>query len=468
MKKWIVIVITFFIVYLFLLIPCNLFLAAAFAGNSDSKISINEFLSTALQNSNLLNEIQNFNYNQKTKPLSFIEEPEFRVSIEDFEKNEQKYSLRFKPRGLEEIRAEKELYNAMVQSNKSSIETFLHQELKNRYVSVVDTLYFSEMAVLNEKIKVVLDDKETILKRSVETLDFDAAELAAIANKRAGVEIEIAELQSQSNLPIDTTDIIKIEHIQDRIKDICLKAEQDVIASAESGGGVNSLNADQDDNIYLKNAKSEILMADAELRMKDAEKKSLISFIEAAYKSEEDYNFDKAVSIEFGISIPINSGNQSEIIKRKLAVIKSKNEHNSIKQKIDNSISEISFEIGILIENYRKIDAIKEKLNAAFNNLIDTDEITLLNLLEFKENILKTEINLTKLSHTIFLKYIEILDITGKLSQKPLRNYLSNDSNDFISIKSVDTISLPERNRFRSEWTDYYANADAARDAVSS
>jgi hypothetical protein len=44
-----------------------------------------------------------------------------------------------------------------------------------------------------------------------------------------------------------------------------------------------------------------------------------------------------------------------------------------------------------------------------------------------KKSILKTEVAITKMKRRILRKYVNLLDVSGMLSEKPLRNHLSTN-----------------------------------------
>jgi len=48
-------------------------------------------------------------------------------------------------------------------------------------------------------------------------------------------------------------------------------------------------------------------------------------------------------------------------------------------------------------------------------------------LLKMKESIIKRDLSAIKISRGVFTNYIELLDVSGRLSHKPLKNHLSKD-----------------------------------------
>lgn len=407
-----------------MLLLLNLFYLSPCMG-ATSQVSIGEFLATALNEPAISSQAEKIDFlNQSPEGIVFIEDPELRISIDQFEKDQQKYALRFTPVGFDKIHATKDLNNAMLKSNRSELDRLFHEALKSRYLTVVDYRYFSEMINLHEKIRLVFEDREAALKRYVETPDFDPEKLSGVENEQVQLEIELMELKNsqeallsrikeqggytEETVSIDVRNLITIEHIENQLSSI------DMNTGSE--------------NIHILNLQTEAEMAEAEYHLKAAEEDRLISFVEAAYSTEDQDDFDKAVSIEFGISIPVRSGSQAELRKRKLASIKSKGELYARKKELNQTLPVINKDLHNLIQQYRSIKKRKEGsfTNVAFGRLVQMEGGDPFILLELKEKMLKNDILLMKLTQMIFTKYINMLDLSGKLSKKPLVNYLAD------------------------------------------
>lgn len=409
---------------------------AAFAGHIvDAKdaadkrvqISIKEFLSTAFADPSLSPQNERIRFLEETGGISFIEDTEFRFTIDKFESNQQKYVLRFKPRGWDEIKGEKAVFDARVQSEAIQLESLLHMALKNRYMTVVEFLYFKEMRTLYEALNFIYEDWEHVLKRHVDTPDFDAGELADMENQRLALQMDIMELKNQQdvvakrvhvesgyggNVLLDTDHILSVDQLAHRILAIQINSE--------------------DETIYLTRAKTQVAKAEALYSQEVAEQNRLISFIETAYNAADEDDFEDAFSIEFGISIPIGSGSRDTLRQRKFASMKSRSQQHALEREIRQKIPVIRQKLHHQIEQYTAFQ--QKKTNsfstAAFDRLLETKGTDPLTLLKFRKSMLGTDILQAKLSRRIFTTYIEFLDITGKLSEKPLMNYLSPDENE--------------------------------------
>ena len=397
------------------------------------QISMGEFLSTAFKDPSLTPQSERIRF-LKEAPwgVLFIEDPEFRVSIDQFESNRQKYALRVKPRGWNEIKGEKAVQNATIHSEAIQLESLLHTALKNRYLTVIDLLYLSKMTPLHEALNLLHEDWEHVLKRHVDTPDFDAKELADIENQRMILQMDLMELKNQQ------------EAVAEKINMQSGRGDGVHITFSRDGGDFLSVDQLWDrtlsrridavdkniENIYLTQAKTEVAKADAQYRLEVAEKNRLISFVEAAYNADDE--FEDAFSIEFGISIPIGSSNRNTLRQRKLESMKSRSEQLALERQMSQTIPVIWKKLHHLIEQYSAIQQKKENSfsTTAFDRLLQTEGTDPLTLLTLKEGMVRTDILQARLSYRIFTTYIDLLDITGKLSEKPLINHLSSDDQE--------------------------------------
>ena len=399
------------------------------AADKRVQISIKEFLSTVFEDPSLYPQNERIRFLKETGGISFIEDPEFRLTIDRFESNQQKYVLRLKPRGWDEIKCEKAVLDARVQSGAMQLESLLHIALKNRYMTVVDFLYFNEKRALYDALNLLYEDWEHVLKRHVDTPDFDAGELADMENQRLALQMDIMELKNQQNAVVKRINV-KSGYGENVFLDTDHHLSVDQLAYRFGAIQINS----EDENIYLTQAKTQVAKAEALYLLEVAEKNRLISFIEAAYNAADEDDFEDAFSIEFGISIPIGSGSWDTLRQRKLESMKSRSQQHALECEIRQTIPVIRQKLYHQIEQYTAFQKKKTSSfsTAAFDRLLGTKGTDPLTLLKFRKSMLGTDILQAKLSHRIFTTYIELLDITGKLGEKPMINYLSPDEKESL------------------------------------
>jgi hypothetical protein len=168
-------------------------------------------------------------------------------------------------------------------------------------------------------------------------------------------------------------------------------------------------------------------MASAKYILEQAENKTYLSFFEAAYDMDNNNKFEKAFSIEFGVTIPIVNPSRLDINRRKINSLKAKSDWIKVKKDIQKSFNAFSRKINRLITQYEIISLQKKKSRTqeTFDIFRQMDGANPLILLKLKESMLKNEITMHKIQHQIYETYIKVLDCSGALSAQPLINYLS-------------------------------------------
>jgi hypothetical protein len=79
-----------------------------------------------------------------------------------------------------------------------------------------------------------------------------------------------------------------------------------------------------------------------------------------------------------------------------------------------------------LIRQYTLLAANKKNSNAevSFKAYLQMDGMDTLSLLKIRESIIKSDIQLEKTGFNIRYRFIELMDVMGKLSENPFKNYM--------------------------------------------
>ena len=132
---------------------------------------------------------------------------------------------------------------------------------------------------------------------------------------------------------------------------------------------------------------------------------------------------------EFGISIPMVNDKRNDINTKKLVNLQEKNRCRNLKINLAKEMTTIMDTLKMFIRQYNLVAERRERSHAAsslkiYQQLEGIDPLTLLRL---KESILESELTINDIRHKIFLTYIRFLDLSGRLSEKPLENHLSKN-----------------------------------------
>ncbi len=397
-------------------------------------IGISEYLSTAAKDAALSFEKESLTFLQNAGNRSLLEEVEFRVAVDEFERDQQEIAIRFKPRGWSQIRDEKKFNAAVLQSHHAQYDLLLHQALKNRYITVIDWVYHSEMLRLYADLMQVCQDRLKVLKKSAGMSDMDpvklSSELMDTETDLLRVQMEEAELKNRVHF---LTEEIRTNTGAQGL--VSLNAGK--LISPENIGKTSSeiASAPAEENAAVRKSRMDAHLANARCDLEKSKNTAWSTFIETAYDLSEKDETDKAFSIEFGISLPIGAEKRPEMKARKTDGIKAKAEYEILHQQIKQSIPSLAAELGNLLRHY---DLLKQKKQSGrsqslYNLWQRTQGADPLLLLRLRESMIKAYLAEKKLIWLIRAKYVELLDSSGRLSEQPLRNHLS-DEKEQISL----------------------------------
>ncbi|CAN2041950.1 Outer membrane efflux protein [Candidatus Magnetomoraceae bacterium gMMP-15] len=394
----------------------------AFAGKSF--ISMSRYLNTAFQDDTLIfqNEKISFLKNSSSN-TPFLNEIEFRMNIDEFESDKQKYAIRFKPNGWGEAKNGKYMYNKTLQYNKAMYDLLLNQALKDRYNIIIDYIYNRQMISLNEELTVLYEDRVNVLKQSADDLNFNPNDLIDAENDIIRLELDLINLKNETvniedeirqNLP--GTKAVNF----DTARMISIQGMEKIIAATR---------LTEQKNVYLEYNRLNAALANARYELEKSENRKYLSFIETAYDTDDRDEFEKAFSIQFGISIPFINPNRLDTNLRKLSSLEAQSKYVMMQKKMTENSSILLRDVSRLIKQYSVLNAKKtqSKAKSFFDIYRRMEGANPLILLKLKESLLKTDISMQKITRRIYKKYINFMDISGKLSEKPLKNYLSDN-----------------------------------------
>ena len=98
-----------------------------------------------------------------------------------------------------------------------------------------------------------------------------------------------------------------------------------------------------------------------------------------------------------------------------------------LEKRLARDLTKLSGDLKKLLEQYDLLMEKKEagNIEAAMERYMHLEGVRPIVLLEMRESILQRDVALEELWRDINTSYIDFLDKTGKLVEKPLRNYIS-------------------------------------------
>ncbi len=388
-------------------------------------ISVSEFLSSAAQDPTLHFQNEKVDYLEGSSPNTpFIREVEFRARIDEFKESQQRYGVRLSPTGWGETRNGKKVYKSRLEYNEAQLELLLNKALKRRYRLLIDFIRTRDLLDLNRKLMDIAEDRADIKRKSIEDLDADPTALVAAEDDIIQLQLDIIDLENSVRdledemrtamgadgaVSLEAAGLIDMDEIKKAIEDFSHPPEME--------------------NIHIRRAHLSTELAENRYNLEKAENRRYFSFFQFDYEMDERRDFEEAMILRFGVMLPIVNQNRLDIDRRMITSLREKSDYENLKREI---AGDISFFLRDLERSMKQYDILLQRQAASnaksslevFQRIEGTNP---LKLLKMKKSMLRTEVALTKMKRRIFRKYINLLDVSGKLAEKPLRNHLSTN-----------------------------------------
>lgn len=410
------------VAFILFFLPMTVMLPQAYA--CDAPFSTTRYLSTAFHDDSLVFQNEKLSFlKSSSSNTPFLNEIEFRMKLNDFESNKPKYAIRLKPNGWGEAINGKKVYDKTLLYNEAHYDLLVNKALKERYTTIIDYFYNKQLIALNEALMILFKDRVDVLKKSVGNLNFDADDLINAENDIIRLELDLI---NQKNDTVNIEDAI-LKNLPGAEAFLC--GTPRMIDIQEMEDIINKTESITQDNIHLESTRLNAALSKARYELEKSENRKYLSFIEAAYDTDDQDAFEKAFSIQFGISIPIVNPNRLDTNRRKLRILKAQSEYANMHKKVNQERVILSRDVKRLTAQYKVLKLKKHQSNtqSSFDTYRHMEGVSPLILLKLKESLLKTDISMHKILRRIYTKYIKFLNVSGKLSEKPCKNYLSHN-----------------------------------------
>ncbi len=394
-------------------------------------VSVGAFLATAEKDVSVEAQNEKVDFLEgSSKMMPVIDDIEIRIRNEGFYFDRQRYSLRVEPRGIGETKAGRELYRANVNFNQQRKDLLVTRALNDRYSLVVELLEKECRLKLHKELVVLYEDKLKVLQQKSGNIKFDITDLIAAEDrltrlKFEGIERERSIKQLKKKIALylgvdtltafDTTGFITVDFISDWVTNTDFSLDTN--------------------NVYLKYDRVDFQQSMSRLNLEEAEGRRYVSFFEFSYDhdrmleelEEKTPERNEAYSMEIGIRIPYINSDRHDINRRKLSYLSDKEDYMELKRDLERRMQKDVGDIKVLVSQYYFLKARGDDVNAesSLKKFMEMEGVDPLILLEIKESILENEEDKMQIEFDILRNYIRVLDVTGMLPKKPLRNYLS-------------------------------------------
>jgi hypothetical protein len=192
-------------------------------------------------------------------------------------------------------------------------------------------------------------------------------------------------------------------------------------------------------NVYLHYDRLDFQCAKSRYDLETSEGRRYLSYLEFSYDHGErldeldrkyegrEYDLNRAYLMELGIRIPYINVDRHDIHRRKLRYLRAQEDYKAMKRRLNRQMDKDAEDIKLLASQYDFLKARRDdvKAESSLKKYLEMEGVDPLILLSIRESIIENDIELEKIKFDIFRNYIRLLDTSGKISEKPLKNYLS-------------------------------------------
>lgn len=411
--------------------------------SAQKKNRMSEFLISTVNDSVLILQQQHSLMVKKhsfTTP--FIGDAEIRLRKSDWYRNDSilqnvfgwRYSLRLEPRGVGETKALKDYYKIQEKAEVDRYGYTFNSLLMLRYLMIIDYFERSINVKTTEELIAVYDDKIKVIEQLKSSIDFDLNELIRAEKEFSKLTTQfLEEKQERDNLcdflgkvlenndfkGFDTSELITVEQIKNIIDTMSFELDED--------------------NLTLRYMKSQFELSKKRFELEKAQNSNIISYIEFSYdhprmldeisrkERRRYYDSRNAFIFDIGFKIPGLTTNKENFARREIDFAREYENYVEVRDNLKKKIKKDSTDIKALIQQYEFLKARETNVDAeaSLKKYLEMSGMDPLVLLSIKENLIKNRAEKSAIYFSILRNFIYVLDVTGQMSRKPLRNYLS-------------------------------------------
>jgi len=361
---------------------------------------------------------------QTNQNIPFVDQISLRTETDRFMVYRQEYLARLTVNGPSEIRRQRFLNKAELQTEQIFQRRLEHEALVARYEAVSAYRFIQQRTGIQQELKLVYEDKVNVFHK-----------LAAL---NAGTEVdELLKAEydlDELNLEIDQA-IEESEQLQKLIAGwLSLQAGEwalDTTAFIQPPGMqlvIDQLPMVSSLNPLILEKQSKIEELQAEYYFEKASASQMLDFFQLRYANRPDEILAREFSAGLGINLPFKGSSRVKLAE--IQIDKNNEEQfllvemNQLNQEIQSAQDQMK----ALGGRYRIAeDQWKEsqnKYSLEHPSLLQADGPMI--LLKAREYQIKRQLKLADLEKAITDQYVKILDLTGALSSVPLINYFSD------------------------------------------
>ena len=398
------------------------FLGLAMPGVAIAQLGIEEFIHSA----QIDYEVRTFEnqrefLSKKTYHLPPLRELEFRYQNQEFLDTRNEFALRITPANPWEMRATARHYTEVQKSLLFEREIALKEALLDRYYTIIDYMYYTELRDLSIRGQQSLSKQIALLEQRSASSYFDADDYAKL--KVDELDYEARFLEHEYDL---ISQVNRIERLYPKAHRREIFWDPTMILSVQRVKAVvDSIAAASLRSTFIDYQRQLISVAKSQYNL---EKSNVnVGFGQLEYDARRAGEDRSPFNVSFGITIPVMNPNKPDMARRRMQLIEAELDFEEAEKETNKDILIYEDKLSRLISSYNRIDQriaelAESSLAQNLSALKGGDPIL---IVQFDERVRKLESLLIKIRNSILITYIEYLAFADLLQREPLVNYLS-------------------------------------------
>ena len=358
----------------------------------------------------------------------WISRVEFRTRSNDANISQEDFRFRVTPGNPGELKANKRYYLKQVDLLNIEYQEDLDQALIRRYSIAIDHIFENQKKDNLQKQLAVNRQLIDIMSKGNGAYAMDMGDL---------IDTESDELDMKLSVEDTKMRIDEIEYLIREFYDFSGELNWSQVELIEVNDILNLFNEFKDkpsgQHINLVKMDQRNALAAERFNIEKSETLNNIGYFQAEYDTERGSEAFDHFGYQIGIRIPIVNPDKPQLNRRKLALM---DDEALLEEKKDDFRKELELAV-LRMDNYAvqytEIGAKLEKISQQnFLTLQSPGKaIKISDLIKMNEFYIDLLDKKTTVEKKIYRTYIEYLDLNGKLTELPMRNYLSKNLSEF-------------------------------------
>ncbi len=350
----------------------------------------------------------------------WVEEIQFRTETRDMDFEQQEYTLRLSPSSIKVRRAQQALLNHYQNPPNVDAVKSNEQTIRAIYVDWLNLYFIDQERKLLDSLSLIWGDKKLINTKLMQSYEIDVQDLVRLEVDKNNLSLsqfelglergQLADIYDLRDKTLDHSKMISLEEIESTVEELHL---------------MNNSIAVIDDELEYQYEKEGI---QKEMQMEQAESRKFFDFGQLRYRGPHADLLEERISVGLGFSFPRSGNRKLKIAELMIEQQQLDAEHASDRAESSLEIAELFSELRHNLELARNYTSLIAKERVELQKLAKVVEqkqgYNPMVLLDIKESLLSRKVKQLEYEQDVYIDYIKLLSMLGKLSESPFVNYL--------------------------------------------